>query len=107
MPATDPKTHGGTSSRNSFECVDNSLRNPRIPPSELGKVPTVEETFACKVGIPRATKVGKLKNVPPPAIPLEMPAAMPATKMIKRRQPRGSEVASIPLILQNLGALSP
>src|ERR1035437_7101323 len=63
VPASDPTTHGGTSSRSSFECVDNSLRNPRIPPSELGKIPTVEETFACKVGIPRATKVGKLKKV--------------------------------------------
>src|SRR5665213_689460 len=97
----EPKTHGTASSRNSFLWLTISRRKTRMPPSRLGRIPTEEETFACNVGTPRATKVGKLRKVPPPAMPLEMPAATPATKMIASRQPRGSVVASILVILQN------
>lgn len=53
-----------------------------MPPKVLGKIPTDDETFAVSEGIPNAKRVGKLRKVPPPAMPLEMPAAQPATKMI-------------------------
>jgi hypothetical protein len=42
-----------------------------------------------------AINVGKLRKVPPPAIPFDIPAAIPATQKMTRRHPRGSEAATI------------
>ena len=53
----------------------------------------MEDTLAWSDGMPRASSAGKLKNVPPPAIPFEMPAATPATKIMEILQPRGRDDA--------------
>jgi hypothetical protein len=42
-----------------------------------------------------AINVGKLRKVPPPAIPFDIPAAIPATQKMARRHPKGSEAATI------------
>ncbi len=94
-PTIAPMKHVGTSERTSCLCVESSLRNPRIPPRALGKTPTVDETFAVNVGMPMASRVGKLRKVPPPAIPFEIPAAIPATQKMTRRHPSGSDAATI------------
>ena len=95
VPVMDPRKHVGTSERNSSLCVLNSSRKPRMPPSELGRTPTVDETLAVSVGMPRASSVGKLRKVPPPAMPFDIPAAIPATQKMTSRQLRGSALATI------------
>jgi len=57
------------------------------PVIELGSTPTVDETLACNAGMPRASMVGKVMKVPPPAMPFEMPAATPATANSVSRHP--------------------
>jgi hypothetical protein len=41
-------------------------------------MPTADVTFADTAGTPRARRVGKVTSVPPPAMELKIPAAMPA-----------------------------
>ena len=71
-----------------------SWRNPRMPPKVLGRIPTDDDMLAVSEGIPNAKSVGKLRKVPPPAMPFEMPAAQPARKMMTIFSARGREVAS-------------
>ena len=95
VPEIEPRAQMGTSSLKSWRCVVSSSRKPRTPPKVLGKIPTDEDILAVIDGTPRASSVGKLRKVPPPAMPFEMPAAHPAMKMMMILSPRGRDVASI------------
>jgi len=70
-----------------------SWRKPRMPPKVLGRIPTDDDMLAVREGIPNAKRVGKLTKVPPPATPLEMPAAHPAMKMKMIFHGRGMSAA--------------
>ena len=65
-----------------------------MPPKVLGRIPTDEDMLAVSDGIPNAKSVGKLRKVPPPAMPFDIPAPHPARKMMRSFAASGTEVAS-------------